>query len=228
LRPSFGGQEWIQNDISDDFFSRSESGPFPSDTEQEIAFIKSHLKSGPILDLGCGDMRLDLSFLCLQRSKQKNCIQADYRKLPLKGRFKLIILAFGQICFLPRTELKSFLNGLRKYLEPKGLIYLDLPAPTVFEEMNDRNTWEMENDSLTIWNRQFQPTTEVLSQQRLSFDRTGNPKSDVTFSYQSYSFFELLELFSHIRLQTEYNGEDLEGTPVGEESEWMYFLLKKN
>lgn len=240
LTPSFAGQEWLNPTFNDHFFTRSEKSPFPTDTNEEISFLKEWLDKGPVLDLGCGDLRLsqnliaefgglgiDLSFHSLKRVHNHQCLQADYRQLPLKGLFQIIILAFGQICFLPTAELKPFLNNIRRQLLPGGLIYLDLPSPMVFAEMNDQNSWELENQSLVLWSRQFHPDSSILSQRRLIFDYNGKLDSDLTTSYQSYSFFELLELFQQLRLQLVYSGADLAAAPIDEESEWMYFLLRK-
>ncbi|MCJ8344966.1 class I SAM-dependent methyltransferase [bacterium] len=237
IEDSFGGQEWKQSPFSDDFFHNIKESYFPIDSE--IAFLKENLKEGSILDLGCGNFRLiehlkddyeclglDFSFHPL-KSNLSDCLCADYSQLPFKKRFDNIFLSFGQICFLQKEALRKLLTQLKKHLKKGGFIYIDLPSPCNFQDLDSFNSFEIKDDETHFWVRQYFPQNDIFSQRQIVLDQQGQVKSTLSLSYQVYAVSELILLFQEIGYNVKYAGESYETATIKETSAWMIFLISK-
>ena len=233
--------EWQDQTFVDRFFTNSRDGYY--EIEEEIEFLKKYLTSSPSLDLGSGRGRLskplaetipvfaiDNSFLSLEGSGVRS-ICGDYKKLPIKGHFGSIILAFGQICFCNKNELVDLLKRCKKLLKRNGRIYIDLPTIDATQGMHSFGEWEhlQENEeSILFTARHYNPVSDIFSQKLINFNFTNSQFVTKWVHYQMYSLYELLELFKDLRLQVIYGAEDFQETPIKEESPWMIFVLQKS
>ncbi|MCO4784030.1 MAG: class I SAM-dependent methyltransferase [Candidatus Cloacimonetes bacterium] len=237
IEDSFGGDEWKDSPFSDEFFQNIKESFFPIGLE--IDFLKSHLKPGSILDLGCGNFRLiehlnddfdclglDFSFHPL-KSKKVPCLCADYSQLPIKKRFDNILLSFGQICFLQKEHLKTLLVQLKKHLKKGGLIYIDLPSPSNFQDLDNFNSFESCDNTSQFWVRQYFPHNDTFSQKQVIVDHQGKLISKLSLSYQVYALSELILLFQELGYTVPYNAENYENSTIKETSPWMIFLISK-
>lgn len=238
IEDSFGGEEWKDSPFSDEFFQNIKESFFP--IELEIEFLKSKLKSGSVLDLGCGNFRLiehlkdefdclglDFSFHPL-KSKKTPCLCGDYSQLPIKKRFDNIFLSFGQICFLQKQDLKTLLTQLKKNLKKGGLIYIDLPSPSNFQDLDNFNAFESNEDNTQFWIRQYIPRSDTFSQKQVVIDSLGNLVSNLSLSYQVYALSELILLFQELGYTVQYNSENYDNATIKETSPWMIFLISKS
>ncbi|PCJ16422.1 MAG: hypothetical protein COB02_16285 [Candidatus Cloacimonadota bacterium] len=237
IEDSFGGNEWKDSPFSDDFFHNIKESFFP--ISSEIEFLKKNLKPGSVLDLGCGNFRLskhlnnqfdclglDFSFYPL-KSKLVSCLCADYSKLPLKKRFDNILLSFGQICFLQKKELENLLIQLKKHLKKNGFIYIDLPSPNNFQDLNNFNSFEKKSQKNHFWVRQYFPQRDIFSQKQIILNENGEVQSQLSLSYQTYAVSELILLFQNLGYNIEYSSENYENSNIKETSPWMIFLISK-
>lgn len=234
-------QEWQDEGFVDRFFNVSRDGFY--DLEEEIDFLRQYLDQEPFLDLGSGRQRLagplmenmtglalDNSFLSLKGNRVPS-ICADYRKLPLKGQFGSILLAFGQICFCTKNEVIDLLKRCKKLLKRKGRIYIDLPTIDATQSMHSFGEWEyLEQNAhhILFTARHYDPTTDIFSQKLINLNVQDDQISTQWIHYQMYSLYELLELFKDLRLQVIYGAEDFQENPIKEESPWMIFVLQKS
>ncbi|MBW7875036.1 MAG: class I SAM-dependent methyltransferase [Candidatus Cloacimonetes bacterium] len=236
-REAFQGREWNEPRFAEWFFSENRHGYL--DPVEEEEFLLQHAGSGPFLDLGCGNGRLsellsdrfsglalDSSFASIEKVKTP-CIQADIRDLPVTGKFSLILLGFGQLCFLSREEHMELLKKLKRLLLPQGRIYLDLPTIELIQEMDSQNEFGQDGENTVFLVRQYDPSLSRLYQRSIVLNPEGKLLEDFSFAYQLYSLYELLESFRELRLRVEYGSEDLQGNPIKETSAWMVFLLQK-
>ncbi len=233
-------QEWNDCEFVDRFFDSSRDGFY--DLEDETKFVQNQLTDGPFLDLGSGRERLaaplsekikgfalDKSLVSL-RGNQIPSICADYHKLPLKGQFGSILLAYGQICFCEKPKLIDLLKRCKKILKRKGKIYLDLPTIDAIQSMHSYGEWEFVDTSkhqLLFTARHYDPDSGIFSQKLLNINRISGNLKTRWIHYQMYSLYELLELFKDLRLQVNYGAEDFDESPIKEESPWMIFVLQK-
>lgn len=234
---AFKGREWQEPRFAQWFFSENRQGYL--DPEEEEDFLIQHAGSGPFLDLGCGNMRLseilskNLSGLALDSSfasigeGSTPCVQADIRDLPITGKFSLILLGFGQLCFLSREEHMELFKKLKRLLLPEGRIYIDLPTIELIQEMDSQNEFGPDGENTVFLVRQYDPSESRFYQRSIVVSKDGKLLEDFSFAYQLYSLYELLESFRELRLRVEYGCEDLQGNPIKETSAWMVFLLQK-
>lgn len=233
--------EWQDQTFVDRFFTTSRDGYY--EIEEEIEFLNQYLTSGPFLDLGSGRGRLskpltdnisgfavDNSFLSLKGNGVPS-ICGDYKKLPIKGHFGSILLAFGQICFCNKKELIELLKRCKKLLKRNGRIYIDLPTIDATQAMHSFGEWESlqeSEDSVLFTARHYDPVSDIFSQKLVNVNIRNNQFLTKWIHYQMYSLYELLELFKDLRLQVVYGAEDFQETPIKEESPWMIFVLQKS
>jgi SAM-dependent methyltransferase len=239
ISADFAGSEWKTQEYSDDFFGEVRSNYWEPEREQE--FLSEHLGDGRFLDLGCGDFRLsrelihsgngvglDLSFHAL-RENVVPCVCGDYRNLPFQSRcFDLVLLAFGQICFLQPEELLSLLKQCRSLLIRGGKVILDLPTLALMQELDGVNEWVQKEDRFQFYVRQYQADEQCFHQRLLELDKEGRLCRDICFTYRGYGYSELLTLIEQAGYLACYCAEDLNGTRIQEESPWMSFVLKKS
>ena len=232
--------EWSDFDFVDRFFGSNRDGFY--DLQDEITFIGSQLSEGPFLDLGSGRERLagplsnkmkgfalDKSLFSL-RGNTVPSICADYHQLPIKGQFGSILLGYGQICFCEKSKLVDLLKRCKKLLKRKGKIYLDLPTIDAIQSMHSHGEWEFIDQNfqeLLFTSRYYNPDSGIFSQKLLNINQTTGNFRTTWIHYQMYSLYELLELFKDLRLQVNYGAEDLDESPIKEESPWMIFVLQK-
>jgi|GEM_PF-1009184 len=233
----FQNGPWENSTFARSYFQATVEGFFNSRDEAE--FILTWVEKGPFLDLGAGTGRLskelnehiqgialDLSFHALKKGEIPG-VQADFRQIPFQGGFELILLSFGQICFLPREELPQLLKACRKLLSKEGSIVLDLPTQVFAQDLDGFNEFEDLGDEMFFVQRSFDPETALLYQKQIVANQRTGAYDSFYHTNQIYSLYELLELFKDLRLQVAYGAEDLEGSPIKEGSQWMIFVLKK-
>lgn len=237
--PSEGFHEgpWEDSTFSRSYFQATVEGFF--DASEEAEFILTWVENGPFLDLGAGTGRLskelhsripgvalDLSFHALKTGEIPG-VQADFRQIPFQAGFELILLSFGQICFLPREELQQLLKTCRKLLSKEGVIIIDVPSEEFAQDMDGYNEFEEMGEEVCFIQRSYDPQSALLYQKQIVASKTSGKFESFSHTNQIYSLYELLELFKDLRFQVAYGAEDLEGTPIKEGSQWMIFVLKK-
>jgi SAM-dependent methyltransferase len=119
----------------------------------DVAFYRELAPSPTrILELGCGSGRLliplardghkvtgvDLSASMLERCRERldtarltaKLVKADFRHLPVRGRFPLVVSPFNAFMHLyTRHDAEQFLDGVRRRLEPGGRFVFDVMFP---------------------------------------------------------------------------------------------------
>jgi SAM-dependent methyltransferase len=235
--PGFHEGPWDNTTFTRSYFQATAEGFF--DAHEEAEFLLTWVENGPFLDLGAGTGRLslklhkripgvalDLSFEALKKGEIPG-VQADFRHIPLKTGFELILLSFGQICFLPREDLPNLLKNCRKLLSKDGVLVIDLPSTEFAQDLDSLNEWEDLEEKLFFVQRSFLPESGLLTQKQIIVEKGTGTVESFVHTNQIYSLYELLELFKDLRFQVAYGAEDLQGTPIKEGSPWMIFVLKK-
>ena len=238
----FDSAIWSDSNFTDEFFSEANRTLF--DLEDELDFLRNLLDKGPFLDLGCGSGRLyktlhkdfeglalDISFQALKTDSDGSdttlLVQGDLNRLPVKGRFELIILGFGQICFLERSAFEKLLNQCKKLLKRGGHLVIDLPSIEYIQEMHGANEWQNVGEQLWFYSREYDPASAIFSQKLTRLCKSTKVIETRSFSYQMYSLYELLDLFNSQSYRVVYGSENYQQSPIKEGSQWMIFALQK-
>ena len=178
-----------------------DSGMVPT---EDLPFYLAAAKKarGPVLELACGTGRLtiplakagiaitglDVAGPMLARAREKAAkenvkvkfLRADARQLRLKGRFKLIFIAFNSMQHLhDRVSLEKLFAGVKKHLAPGGRFMFDVFNP-------DPRYLVRDTEELLPIGSYKDPRTgkDILVNERYSYDRAAQA-SRITWHYKA-------------------------------------------
>ena len=200
----FETEEWVELATSRD----------PERTEQEVAFVASHLDPGArVLDLACGTGRisiplaargfdvagLDISHRVLEVARaaapELDFRQGDMRELPWEDEcFDAVIniwSAFGY--FETQAEDERVLAEIARVLRPGGVFVIDAVNQVALVRGIQHQAWnELEDGTLWLEQRTHDLTTG-RSQAAWTFVKDGH-KRELSFDHRLYTVAEYGEL----------------------------------
>jgi SAM-dependent methyltransferase len=221
------------------------------DRSAEIARVRSYISlhapaAGTLLELGCGtgailagltpplqvtglDRAPEMLALAAQRVTSARLVQADMTTFALPDRFDVVICMFDTLNHLPAFEhWRDLFDRVHEHLADGGLFIFDvntsgrlrrLDGPPCYLEEFDGNlvvmTVRAEGGGLSMWETRIFERLDG-DRYRLHHERIhelGVPLDQIRATLASR--FELLEQ------------ESLDGTPVSDESDRVYFAFRR-
>lgn len=177
------------------------------------------------------DMLVHAQENALEEELKVRYLMMDMRKIAIKGKFDAVISYFDGVNYLiDKPDLEAFFTGVKRILNPGGLLVFDISSAYKMERTLGLNTFaESHEDLAFIWENYYDNKTRMLQ-----FDMTMFLQEETGLFERHYESHQLKAhivedmksaIPQELELISVVDGDDM--GDVREDSERILFIIKK-